>query len=187
MVAGSGAISTPTTRSSTKASTKLTKPAMSIASRPGQSPWERRVEELHSGLIAPLTLPRWKWVMPTASCAGLATASARRRAVLPGRLDEDLVRVEGQPLVQEILGIAEAFHRARLEVIGDRWNAFTATGQWSAGASRAGASGSAGLVAVTFGHAPIIASPRDPQKTCRQVAVRSAVRPGTQHGYRGTL
>jgi hypothetical protein len=84
------------------------------------------------------------------------------RPVLPCGL-EHLVRVKCQPAVQQVLGIGEGFGRRQLKVIRDTWNAFTASGKRSAeSVARAGASGSAGVIAITLGHVPIIASESHP-------------------------
>jgi hypothetical protein len=70
---------------------------------------------------------------------------------------EHLVGVKCQPPVQQILGMGEGFGRRQLEVIRDTWNALTAPGKRSADrVARAGASGSAGVIAITFGHVPTV-------------------------------
>jgi hypothetical protein len=79
-------------------------------------------------------------------------------AVFPCRL-EHLVRVECQATVQQILGIGEGFGWRQREVIRDACNALAALPKGSAeSVARAGASGSAGFVAITLGHVPIMAS-----------------------------
>ena len=80
------------------------------------------------------------------------------RAVLPCGL-EHFVRVERQAPVQQILGKGQGLGRSQLEVVWNARNAFAALRKWSAeSVARAGASGSAGFVAVTLGHVPIMAS-----------------------------
>jgi hypothetical protein len=53
--------------------------------------------------------------------------------------------------------MGEGIGRREFEVIRGTWNALTAPGKRSAErVARAGASGSAGVIAITFGHAPTI-------------------------------
>ena len=69
-----------------------------------------------------------------------------------------LVCVERHAPVEQLLGMGEGFGRRQLEVVRDRWIARTVAGKRSAkGVARARTSGSAGLVAITLGHAAIMA------------------------------
>ena len=69
------------------------------------------------------------------------------------------MRVEGQAMVQQILGKGQGFGRRQLEVVGNAWNAFAAPRKWAAeGVARTIAPGPAGFVAITLSHGLIIAS-----------------------------